>query len=234
MNQIAIEDFAKYLAHKNLLPASEFESVSSHHAGADRSLRKLWETTELTANGFADEVANFYGLKRLTLPQLVAATSLAARFSQRFLRDTAVFPFEFPKGHYRLAVADPSDTAAIHAARRNARIRGRANGQFLAGRAEELLPRMLGRMDPRSTTVILDPPRTGCPAPMLQALRQSRPRQILYVSCHPATLARDLNVLCADNVFDVTKIVPLDMFPQTQHMECVADARLNVLSGGNA
>jgi hypothetical protein len=49
MNQIAIEDFAKYLARKNLLPASEFESVSSHHAGADQSLRKLWETTELTA-----------------------------------------------------------------------------------------------------------------------------------------------------------------------------------------
>ena len=116
MNQIAIEDFAKYLAHKNLLPASEFESVSSHHAGADRSLRKLWETTELTANGFADEVAHFYGLKRLTLPQLVAATSLAARFSPRFLRDTAVFPFECPKGHFRLAVADPSDTAAVHAA----------------------------------------------------------------------------------------------------------------------
>jgi len=65
---------------------------------------------------FADEVAHFYGLKRLTLPQLVAATSLAARFSPRFLRDTAVFPFEFPKGHYRLAVADPSDTAAVHAA----------------------------------------------------------------------------------------------------------------------
>lgn len=104
------------MTHKNLLPASEFEFVSSHHAGVDRSLRKLWETTELTANGFADEVAHFYGLKRLTLPQLVAATSLAARFSLRFLRDAAVFPFEFPKGHYRLAVADPSDTAAIHAA----------------------------------------------------------------------------------------------------------------------
>jgi len=52
-----------------------------------------------------------------------------------------------------------------------------------------------------------------------------RPRQVLYVSCHPATLARDLNVLCADDVFQVTKIVPLDMFPQTQHVECVADVR---------
>ena len=74
------------------------------------------KSTELTANGFADEVAQFYGLKRLTLPQLVAAPSLTGRFSPRFLRDTAVFPFEMPKGHYKLAVADPSDAAAVRAA----------------------------------------------------------------------------------------------------------------------
>jgi 23S rRNA (uracil1939-C5)-methyltransferase len=118
------------------------------------------------------------------------------------------------------------DAAAIQAARRNAVSHGRGNGQFLSGRAEEMLPRMLGRFEARSTTVILDPPRTGCPAEMLQALRQTGPKQVLYVSCHPATLARDLNVLCAGGVFEVTKIVPLDMFPQTQHVECVADARL--------
>jgi tRNA/tmRNA/rRNA uracil-C5-methylase (TrmA/RlmC/RlmD family) len=117
------------------------------------------------------------------------------------------------------------DTAAIQAARRNAKARGLSNGQFLSGRAEEMLPRMLGRFDAGATTVILDPPRTGCPPEMLEALRKTGPRQVLYVSCHPATLARDLNVLCAGGVFEVTKIVPLDMFPQTQHMECVADVR---------
>jgi len=117
------------------------------------------------------------------------------------------------------------DTAAIHAARQNAQERGRRNGQFLAGRTERLLPHMIGRFDARSTTVILDPPRTGCPPELLQVLLASQPRQVLYVSCHPATLARDLNVLCGGNVFQVTKIVPLDMFPQTQHVECVADVR---------
>ena len=126
------------------------------------------------------------------------------------------------------------DVAAIQAARHNARTHGRSNGQFLAGRAEELLPRMLGRFEARSTTVILDPPRTGCPAEMLQALRETGPRQVLYVSCHPATLARDLNVLCAGNVFEVTKIVPLDMFPQTQHIECVADVRLTARPASHA
>ncbi len=117
------------------------------------------------------------------------------------------------------------DTAAIQAARKNAQERGRQNGQFLAGRTEDLLPHMIGRFDAASMTVILDPPRTGCPPEMLQALLALRPAQILYVSCHPATLARDLNVLVASNVFQVTKIVPLDMFPQTQHVECVADVR---------
>ncbi|MEK7706689.1 MAG: hypothetical protein AAB380_01675, partial [Verrucomicrobiota bacterium] len=49
--------------------------------------------------------------------------------------------------------------------------------------------------------------------------------QVIYVSCHPATMARDLNVLCGDGVFELAGVVPLDMFPQTQHVECVADLR---------
>jgi tRNA/tmRNA/rRNA uracil-C5-methylase (TrmA/RlmC/RlmD family) len=127
------------------------------------------------------------------------------------------------------------DTAAIDAARQNARNRSRQNGQFLAGRTEDLLPHMLNRFDPQFTTLILDPPRTGCAPELLRALLESRPRQVLYVSCHPATLARDLNVLCSGNVFQVAKIAPLDMFPQTQHVECVADVRaLNSLRDGGA
>ena len=117
------------------------------------------------------------------------------------------------------------DVAAIKAARKNALTHGRHNGQFLAGDTEELLPRLLGRFAAKETAVILDPPRTGCPPKVLETLRRLQPRQIIYVSCHPATLARDLNVLRADNVFQVAKIAPLDMFPQTQHVECVADIR---------
>lgn len=118
------------------------------------------------------------------------------------------------------------DVAAIKAARQNAASRNLANGEFVAGRAEELLPGMLKRFDPAGTTLILDPPRTGCPAEMLQVIRTVQPAQILYVSCHPTTLARDLNVLCAEGVFKLARMVPLDMFPQTQHIECVADLRL--------
>jgi tRNA/tmRNA/rRNA uracil-C5-methylase (TrmA/RlmC/RlmD family) len=118
------------------------------------------------------------------------------------------------------------DQQAIKAARRNAASRKCANGQFIEGRAEELLPDVLRRLDATATTILIDPPRTGCPPSGLNTLRESRPAQIVYVSCHPATLARDLNILCADGVFELRNVTPLDMFPQTQHVECVADLRL--------
>jgi tRNA/tmRNA/rRNA uracil-C5-methylase (TrmA/RlmC/RlmD family) len=117
------------------------------------------------------------------------------------------------------------DQMAIKAARLNAARRGVTNGEFISGSAEEKLPDILARFDAGKTTVLLDPPRKGCYPAMLESLRNHVPAQIIYVSCHPATMARDLNVLCADNVFKVERVRPLDMFPQTAHIECVADLR---------
>lgn len=117
------------------------------------------------------------------------------------------------------------DRLAIKAARRNAITHHRANGEFMAGKAEDLLPGMLTKLPPDRTAVLLDPPRKGCHNEMLELLRQVRPRQVIYVSCQPATMARDLNVLCRDGVFKIAQVIPLDMFPQTAHVECVADLR---------
>ena len=117
------------------------------------------------------------------------------------------------------------DHAAILAAKANAAARGLTNGQFIEGDAERLLPTILKRFAAEATTVVIDPPRTGCPPSGLEALRKAGPAQVLYVSCHPATLARDLNALCAGGVFSLRNVTPLDMFPQTQHVECVADLR---------
>jgi tRNA/tmRNA/rRNA uracil-C5-methylase (TrmA/RlmC/RlmD family) len=119
------------------------------------------------------------------------------------------------------------DRLAIEAARRNALARGRTNGQFIAGAAEDLMSALLSDSAARKTSVLLDPPRKGCQPEMLEALRRAQPSQIIYVSCHPATMARDLNALCAEGVFRLARVVPLDMFPNTQHVECVADLRSN-------
>jgi tRNA/tmRNA/rRNA uracil-C5-methylase (TrmA/RlmC/RlmD family) len=117
------------------------------------------------------------------------------------------------------------DQAAIRAARRNAAARGRTNGEFMAATVEEMLPGLRRKLPPAACSVLLDPPRKGCQPQVLEQLRAQGPAQIIYVSCHPATMARDLNILCADGVFELARVVPLDMFPQTQHVECVAEVR---------
>ena len=117
------------------------------------------------------------------------------------------------------------DKMAIQAARKNAARRSRTNGEFLSGMVEEVLPGLVRKSSPTATSVLIDPPRKGCQPQTLELLRTLRPSQVIYVSCHPATMARDLNVLCAAGVFELARVTPLDMFPQTQHVECVADLR---------
>ena len=117
------------------------------------------------------------------------------------------------------------DQLAIKSARQNAATRKVSNGEFVAAKVEDVFPELLKKFSPEATAVILDPPRKGCQPEILQLLREMKPAQVVYVSCHPATMARDLNVLCGDGVFDLARVQPLDMFPQTQHVECVADLR---------
>ena len=117
------------------------------------------------------------------------------------------------------------DRLAIRAAQRNLASRKISNGEFISSTVEGVLPTLLQKFSPEKTAVILDPPRKGCLPETLNLLRETRPAQVIYVSCHPATMARDLNILCADGVFELASVQPLDMFPQTQHIECVADLR---------
>jgi tRNA/tmRNA/rRNA uracil-C5-methylase (TrmA/RlmC/RlmD family) len=118
------------------------------------------------------------------------------------------------------------DQRAIHAARLNAARRNVVNGQFIAGLVDEVLPAALTRFASERTAVILDPPRKGCSPECLELLGRMRLAQVIYVSCHPATLARDLSILTADGRYELRRVTPLDMFPQTQHVEAVADLRL--------
>src|SRR5215470_8213161 len=85
-------EFASCLARKHAISGDILAGAgSADRSAATKRLRDLWELTDLSADIFADEVAGFFGLRRLNLPQLLAASPLAARFSRRFLHETAVF-----------------------------------------------------------------------------------------------------------------------------------------------
>ena len=94
---------------------------------------------------------------------------------------------------------------------------GIENLTFVEGKTEEVLD----RMDEAPDVVILDPPRVGCHPHALQAVIRRSPRRLVYVSCEPSTLARDLHLLTQGG-FRVVAVEPIDMFPHTYHVECVA------------
>jgi general secretion pathway protein E len=117
MSTIASTEFAEYLSSKNFLTL-DFQSGNSADgsSAAELRLRNLWSRTDLSASDFADEVGKYFGLKRCSLPDLMMAPSLAARFSPRFLRETTIFPYQSADHRKALAVADPSDVATVRAA----------------------------------------------------------------------------------------------------------------------
>ncbi|MBN8559369.1 MAG: 23S rRNA (uracil(1939)-C(5))-methyltransferase RlmD [Leptolyngbya sp. UWPOB_LEPTO1] len=107
---------------------------------------------------------------------------------------------------------------AIEQAQQNASLNGIENVRFEVGAVEKVLQSLEIHPD----LVMLDPPRKGCDATVLETLRQQKPKQIVYVSCNAATLARDLKLLCADDAYQLIRVQPADFFPQTAHVECAA------------
>jgi general secretion pathway protein E len=107
--------FVEYLRRSKRLTAVAGDGDTAA-GNADLRQAKLWELADLSASEFADEAARFHGLERVTLPDMMSAVPLVASFSQRFLRETVVFPFRAADGHVALAVADPTDQAAQRAA----------------------------------------------------------------------------------------------------------------------
>jgi 23S rRNA (uracil1939-C5)-methyltransferase len=109
---------------------------------------------------------------------------------------------------------------AIQDAKENAKANGVENCTFVAAKAEEWLPKWVKKGNKLDVAVI-DPPRKGCEPPALDALISSEAETIVYVSCNPSTLARDVKYLC-ENGYTLDKVQPVDLFPQTFHCECVA------------
>ncbi len=112
-----------------------------------------------------------------------------------------------------------SDSSAIKDARENASLNKASNIRFINARAEEIPDLLLEGKDPK--TVFLNPPRQGCAQGLLEAVVRAKPVRIVYISCDPATLARDITRLQQSN-YAVNTVQPVDMFPHTSHVESIA------------
>ena len=110
--------------------------------------------------------------------------------------------------------------AAIDDARENAKLNGIENCTFYAGDVKDILTTEFAQKHGKPDVVITDPPRAGMHADVVKLFLQLEAPKIVYVSCNPATQARDLNLL--DAQYRVEKLQPVDMFPHTQHIESVA------------
>ncbi|MBF1355594.1 MAG: 23S rRNA (uracil(1939)-C(5))-methyltransferase RlmD [Mogibacterium diversum] len=119
---------------------------------------------------------------------------------------------------------------AVIDANRNAVINGIVNARYYTGRAEQVMPRLLDKKDKlfvdyidenAPKIAILDPPRAGCDEALLRAVASCEVDKIVYVSCDPGTLARDIKLL-GELGYEFVEATPVDMFVATMHVECIA------------
>ena len=108
---------------------------------------------------------------------------------------------------------------AINDAKINAKLNNLSNVEFFAGKAEEVVPKLY-KEGKKANVVVVDPPRKGCDEKVLETIVSMNPERIVYVSCNPSTLARDLLYL-DNNGYKCVEVQPVDMFPHTMHVETV-------------
>ena len=143
--------------------------------------------------------AELPGQGRLLVDAYAGVGTFAAIFAERFER----------------VIAIEESPSALGDAEVN--LEGIENVEFRRAKVEELLPNLAEEPD----VVLLDPPRVGCAPEVLDALVAHAPPTVVYVSCNPTTLARDLKRLTGEG-YTLERVTPIDMFPQTAHIECVS------------
>ena len=109
---------------------------------------------------------------------------------------------------------------AIEDAKRNAALNNIQNAEFFVGAAEEVLPRKYQEDKVNADVIVVDPPRKGCDQSLLDTMLAMAPKRIVYVSCDPATLARDLKILCEKD-YELTRVRAVDQFGHSTHVETV-------------
>ncbi len=190
---------------------------------------RLWEGGKLTGEEVHYRISpnSFFQVNPLQTEQLYSlALSYAGLTGQETVWDLycglgsiSLFLAQRAKKVYGVEIIPQ----AIEDAKKNAAGNGLANTEFFVGKAEEVLPAWYEKHpEEQIDVIVVDPPRKGCDAACLSTMLQMAPQRIVYVSCDPATLARDLKILCEDGRYELQAATPVDMFPQTVHVETVA------------
>lgn len=188
---------------------------------------KPYITDELGGLKFRISPRSFYQVNRTQTEKLYSAALEAANLKG----DETVWDLYCGIGTISLFMAAKAKKVigveavfeAVCDARENARLNNIENASFICGRAEEIVPQMIeagAQGSAEKNIVVVDPPRKGCDEKLLLAILKIAPEKIVYVSCNPATLARDLKILCEKD-YRLESVCPVDMFPQTVSVETV-------------
>jgi len=108
---------------------------------------------------------------------------------------------------------------AIENAKENAKINNVENIEFYAGDVEKVLPEIIKKENLKPNIIFVDPPRKGLDKNTIETILNLEPKKVIYISCNPATLARDIAML--EEKYELKEVQPVDMFPWTSHVECV-------------
>ena len=128
----------------------------------------------------------------------------------------SLFMAPFAKSVYGIELVEE----AVYAARENALINKIDNAQFIAGDVEKILDDLINKQKIIPDIVMVDPPRKGLDRRSIDNILRISPKRLVYISCNPATLVRDLSAL--EGLYEIKRLKPVDMFPFTSHVECVA------------
>jgi len=176
----------------------------------------------ITDKKFKISVNSFYQINPLQTEKLYAKALEFAQVNQDYtcidaycgIGTIALMFAPFVKKIYGVEIIEQ----AILDARKNAEINSIANAEFITGKSEQVIPELVTREN--IDLIIIDPPRKGCDIKLLEAIISAKIKKIIYVSCDPATLARDIKILSTDG-YKLYEVQPVDMFPHTMHVETI-------------
>lgn len=177
---------------------------------------------------FQFKAGEFFQNNPFILPEMVAhvaqeASAEGARYLVDAYCGVGLFALSTAASFEQVAGVEISEPA-VRWAQANCKISGIQNVRFVIGKAEAIFNGL--KFPATETALVIDPPRKGCDASFREQLLQYRPQRLVYVSCDPATQARDLQAF-VEGGYQITRVQPFDLFPHTRHIENVVSLSLH-------